>query len=138
MNRSIYYDETRKLEEEDMGYESPLYKISLYDKPFLISIGRERKLINEEKKHHYYFPVYLMNQNKVQTQIGVFEYESNIENQTDRLRPYLDENGDVDLNRLDELILYGYATEEYFDNIQSSISVTPAVLSELELSLIHI
>jgi len=132
MNRSIYYDETRKLEEEDMGYESPLYKISLYDKPFLISIGRERKLINEEKKHHYYFPVYLMNQNKVQTQIGVFEYESNIENQTDRLRPYLDENGDVDLNRLDELILYGYATEEYFDNIQSSISVTPAVLSELE------
>jgi len=132
MNRSIYYDETRKLEEEDMGYESPLYKISLYDKPFLISIGRERKLINEEKKHHYYFPVYLMNQNKVQTQIGVFEYESNIENQTDRLRPYLDENGDVDLNRLDEPILYGYATEEYFDNIQSSISVTPAVLSELE------
>jgi hypothetical protein len=132
MNRSIYYDETRKLEEEDMGYESPLYKISLYDKSFLISIGRERKLINEEKKHHYYFPVYLMNQNKVQTQIGVFEYESNIENQTDRLRPYLDENGDVDLNRLDELILYGYATEEYFDNIQSSISVTPAVLSELE------
>lgn len=132
MNRSIYYDETRKLEEEDMGYESPLYKISLYDKPFLISIGRERKLINEEKKHHYYFPVYLMNQNKVQTQIGVFEYESNIENQTDRLRPYLDENGDVDLNRLDELILYGYATEEYFDNIQFSISVTPAVLSELE------
>jgi hypothetical protein len=132
MNRSIYYDETRKLEEEDMGYESPLYKISLYDKPFLISIGRERKLINEEKKHHYYFPVYLMNQNKVQTQIGVFEYESNIETQTDRLRPYLDENGDVDLNTLDELILYGYATEEYFDNIQSSISVTPAVLSELE------
>jgi hypothetical protein len=137
MNRSIYYDETRKLEEEDMGYESPLYKISLYDKPFLISIGRERKLINEEKKHHYYFPVYLMNQNKVQTQIGVFEYESNIENQTDRLRPYLDENGDVDLNRLDELILYGYATEEYFDNIQSSISVTPAVLSELETQYLH-
>lgn len=132
MNRSIYYDETRKLEEEDMGYDTPLYKISLYDKPFLISIGRERKLINEEKKHHYYFPVYLMNQNKVQTQIGVFEYESNIENQTDRLRPYLDENGDVDLNKLDELILYGYATEEYFDNIQTSISVTPALLSELE------
>ena len=34
MNRSIYYDETRKLEEEDIGYDTPLYKISLYDKPF--------------------------------------------------------------------------------------------------------
>ena len=137
MNRSIYYDETRKLEEEDIGYDTPLYKISLYDKPFLISIGRERKLINEEKTHHYYFPVYLMNQNKVQCQIGVFEYESNVENQTNRLRPYLDDNGDVDLNRLGELILYGYATEEYFENIQTSVSVTPAIISEMETKYIE-
>jgi hypothetical protein len=48
----MYYEESRILEEEDIGYETPLYNITIYDKPFLIAVGKERKLI--QKKNTYY------------------------------------------------------------------------------------
>jgi hypothetical protein len=55
----MFYEENRHLEEEDMGFESPVYQITLYDKFFLVAIGKERQLI--QKKNTYYFPIYLLN-----------------------------------------------------------------------------
>lgn len=129
----MYYEENRFLEEEDIGHESPLYTIIIHDRPFLIGIGKERKLI--QKKNTYYFPVYLMNKLAVQTQIGAFQFESSKEDPEDRVKPFLDKSGDLDLNRLGDIVLYSFANYDYFHDI--NVSVTPVVLSELEVKYIQ-
>jgi predicted NAD-dependent protein-ADP-ribosyltransferase YbiA (DUF1768 family) len=128
MDKNMYYEENRNLEEEDIGYDSPIYSITLYDKHFLLSVGKERKLVT--KKNCYYFPVYLMNKTQVQSQIGALEFESKKESKEDRLKPYLDSSGDLDLNRLGDIIFYSFADYDYFHNI--TIDITPVILSEME------
>ena len=128
MNKNMYYEENRNLEEEDIGYDSPIYTATIYDKHFLLTVGKERKLVT--KKNHYYFPVYLMNNNVVQLQVGAFEYESTKEKKDDRIKPYLDSFGDLDLNRLGDIIFYSFADYDYFQNI--TINVTSAIISEME------
>jgi len=128
MDKNMYYEENRNLEEEDVGYDSPVYTVTLYDKHFLLTVGKERKLVT--KKNCYYFPVYLMNKTYVQTQIGALEFESKKEDKEDRLKPYLDSSGDLDLNRLGDIIFYSFADYDFFHNI--TVDITPVILSEME------
>ena len=128
MDKNMYYEENRNLEEEDVGYDSPIYTVTLYDKHFLLTVGKERKLVT--KKNCYYFPVYLMNKTQVQSQIGALEFETNKESKEDRLKPYLDSSGDLDLNRLGDIIFYSFADYDFFNNI--TVDITPVILSEME------
>ena len=128
MQKNMYYEQNRGLEEEDIGYDSPVYTIEIYNKPFLISLGKERKLVS--KPRHYYFPVYLMNREYVQLQIGAFEYESQKEVAAERWRTFLDSDGDLDLNRLGDLILYSFADQPFFEEIK--VEVNKSTIAELE------
>lgn len=48
----------------------------------------------------------------------------------DRMKPYIDSSGDLDLNRLGDIIFYSFADYDYFQNI--TINVTPVIISEME------
>jgi len=124
----MFYEENRHLEEEDMGFESPVYQITLYDKFFLVAIGKERQLI--QKKNTYYFPIYLLNKTNVQTQIGAFQFESSKDTTEERMKPFLDSSGDLDLNRLGDPVFYSFSNYDYFHDI--TLDVTPMVIKELE------
>jgi len=128
----MFYEENRHLEEEDMGHESPVYQIILYDKIFLVAIGKERRLI--QKKNTYYFPIYLLNKTKVQTQIGAFEFESSRDTPEERSKPFLDSSGDLDLNRLGDPVFYSFSNYDYFHDI--TLDITPMVVKELEANYI--
>ena len=128
----MFYEENRHLEEEDMGYDTPIHQINLYDKSFLIAIGKERRLI--QKKNTYYFPIYLLNRTQVQTQIGAFEFESSKETPEERQKPFIDSSGDIDPNRLGDPVLYSFADYDYFQALVNS--VTPIGLKELEADYI--
>jgi hypothetical protein len=129
MDKNMYYEENRHLEEEDVGYDTPIYKATIYDKNFLLTVGKERRLVT--KKNHYYFPLYLMNKTQVQSQIGALEFESTKENKEDRMKPYLDSSGDLDLNRLGDIIFYSFADYDYFQNI--TVDITPVIISDMEI-----
>ena len=133
MDKNMYYEENRNLEEEDVGYDSPIYTGTIYDKHFLLTVGKERKLVT--KKYHYYFPVYLMNSTHVQAQIGALEFESTKESKEERMKPYLDSSGDLDLNRLGDIIFYSFADYDYFHNI--TINITPVMLSDMETKYVN-
>ena len=122
MNRNINYDENKNLEDEDIGFDSPLYDINLYDKHYLITVGKERKLV--AKKNHYYFPVYLVNEKMVYRQIGAFEFESVEKTQENRSKTFLDKEGDLDLNRLGDLILYSFANYDFFKSLDIQVNVS--------------
>lgn len=128
MNRSIHYDQNRDLEPDDIGYESPIYEITLYSRKYMIAVGKNRKVT--EKKHTYYIPVYLVYKQRVKSQIGAFEFESAEKNDKARLQPFLDKEGDLDLNRLGDIILYHF-TDDLFMK-QTEAEVSPAEISELE------
>jgi len=128
MNRSIRYDQNRDLEDDDIGYESNIYEITLYDRKYLIAVGKERKV--PEKKHAYYVPVYLVYKDRVKSQIGAFEFESAEKNEKARIQSFLDKEGDLDLNRLGDLILYHFIDDVFMK--QSESEVSPAEISELE------
>jgi len=128
----MFYEENRHLEEEDIGYDTPIHQINLYDKSFLMAIGKERRLI--QKKNTYYFPIYLLNRNQVQTQIGAFEFESSKETLEERQKPFIDSSGDIDPNRLSDPVLYSFADYDYFQALINT--VTPIGLKELEADYI--
>jgi predicted NAD-dependent protein-ADP-ribosyltransferase YbiA (DUF1768 family) len=128
----MFYEENRHLEEEDMGYDTPIHQITLYDKSFLIAIGKERRLI--QKKNTYYFPIYLLNRNQVQTQIGAFEFESSKDTLEERQKPFIDSSGDIDPNRLGDPVLYSFADYDYFQALVNTI--TPMGLKEMEAEYI--
>lgn len=128
MNRSIHYDQNRDLEPDDIGHESPLYEITLYDRKYMIAVGKNRKV--PEKKHAYYIPVYLVYKQHIKSQIGAFEFESAEKNDKARLQPFLDKEGDLDLNRLGDIILYHF-TDDLFMK-QTEAEVSPAEINELE------
>lgn len=128
MNRNIYYEQSRDLEDEDIGYESNLYEISIYDRVHIIAVGKHRKV--PEKKHKYYVPVYLIYKGRVKSQIGAFEFESAESNSKAQIQPFLDKDGDLDLNRLGDMILYHFVDDMFMKQTQSDLS--PAEISELE------
>jgi len=137
MNKNMYYEENRNLEDADIGYESPIYKITIFDKHFLITVGKERKLLT--KKNHYYFPVYLMNKMNVQNQIGALEFESTKESPELRRKPFLETQNalhDMDLNRLGDIIFYSFADYDYFQNI--NVDVSPVELADMETKYVKL
>jgi predicted NAD-dependent protein-ADP-ribosyltransferase YbiA (DUF1768 family) len=128
MNKSIYYEQSRDLEHDDIGYESNLYEIVIYLRIHVIAIGKHRKV--PDKKHKYYLPVYLIYKDRVKSQIGAFEFESAESNSKAQIQPFLDKDGDIDLNRLGDMILYHFVDDMFMKDTQSELS--PAEISELE------
>jgi len=129
MNQNIYYDQNRDLENDDIGYESNMYEIILYQRKYIIAVGKERKI--PEKKNYYYIPVYLIHKNRVYSQIGAFEFESAEKNEKARIQPFLDKEGDLDLNRLGTIVLYHFVDDTFLKQSQSEMS--PAEINELEM-----
>jgi predicted NAD-dependent protein-ADP-ribosyltransferase YbiA (DUF1768 family) len=60
-------------------------------------------------KNVLYYPIYLLNENRIKAQIGVFELNAN------RALNILDDDGDVDLNVLEEPLLYSFVTTTFLE-----------------------
>lgn len=116
--KNLKYEQNRYIEEEDIGVSSPLYEIQIYDKVYLIAHGKEKTLF--QVKNVYYYPIYIISkENKVQCQIGVFEYESLDKNPESRIKRFLDAEGDLDLNRLGDIILYSFVDRDYMTDLKA-------------------
>lgn len=133
MSQNIYYDQNRDLETDDIGYESNMYVITLYQRKYIIAVGKERKI--PEKRNKYYIPAYLIYKNRVKSQIGAFEFESVEKNANARIQHFLDKEGDLDLNRLGDILLYHFVDDTFLKQTQSEVS--PAEISELEFDYQH-
>jgi len=101
INPSINFPDIRYIDQVDIGFNAPLYKIELYNKPIVIGIGQINTNFQEEA-NIVYFPIYLIDKKRVKLQIGVFEVlSSNLSN-------ILDKFGDLDLNLIDQPLIYSF------------------------------
>ena len=114
---NIKYEQNRNIEDEDIGFTTPLYEIQIYNKFYLIAHGKENTLF--QRKNIYYYPIYIIHKKKVKCQIGVFEYESLDKDPKTRVKRYLDDEGDLDLNRLGDIILYSFVNQDYMTDLRA-------------------
>lgn len=108
LNSSISYPELKKTNPEDSNMETDLYEISVKNVDIVIAVGNPRH--DFQKKNVVYYPVYLVKKNKKVIQIGVYEVPY------DKFSSYLDVDGDLDLEKLNDPLIYTFATKNYLEN----------------------
>lgn len=120
IDNEISYPETKKVHPEDLNKESELYQITVNGVDIIIAIGLAKNAFN--KNNITYFPVYLVKKNDKVLQIGVYEVKAS------NMMNLLDENANIDLEKIDEPLIYTFATTEMIQRLR----MVPS--SELEAS----
>ena len=114
LNTNINYIENKTVEPEDMKHEASIYELAFNNKDIVIGIGKEKyKYIDNNV---IYFPIYLIVAETVQDQIGVFEVDS------EKLPYLLDDDGDVDLEKLGDPLFYSFVNDKYLESFSDVAS----------------
>lgn len=119
LNKTINYQEFKSLSTEDKTHEASLYELYVYELPIIIALGLPKFTFID--KQIVYYPVYIIQNDKVNSQIGLYEIMSN------QQPGILDEDGDVDISKLGSILLFSYVNKEYIANI-----VRPEPLEEAD------
>jgi hypothetical protein len=111
INKEINYNEVKNVDPEDKGYNSTLYEIEIFDKPVIIALGKQKYTYTSKKV--VYYPIYIIYDKKIKAQIGVFEISS------ERTLNVLDDEGDIDLTKLGDPLLYSFVTPKFIEKISN-------------------
>jgi predicted NAD-dependent protein-ADP-ribosyltransferase YbiA (DUF1768 family) len=114
INKDINYVETKTIDPEDNGYHSSLYEIYIDNKPITIALGKQKYTFSSKSVLHY--PIYLVVNQKIKAQIGVYEIQSS------RSLNVLDNEGDIDLTKFGEPLLYSFVNSKFIDKILSILA----------------
>lgn len=105
INSTVNYPEINTLDPEDKEHDAELYELNVKSVECIIALGLTKFAFIE--KEIVYYPVYIIKNERVDAQIGVYEI-------TSTQQPHvLDEDGDVDISKLGPLLLYSYVDSKY-------------------------
>ena len=107
LNKAIDYPEVAIVDEDDINHDSPLYQIDVYDTNIIIALGKVRFAFISEGV--LYCPIYLVINDEISSQIGVYEFLN------DNYINILDEDEDIDINKLDDPLFYLFFTDEFLE-----------------------
>lgn len=110
LNNDVSYPELKSIDSEDLKMESNLYQLEIKDIDVIIAVGNVKNKF--EDKNIFYFPVYLVKYNNKAIQIGVYEIRA-----TD-YSAYLDENMNLIVEKMDEPLIYTFATKEMINKLR--------------------
>lgn len=110
LNKTISYSELKSVDPDDFKREANLYEIVVKDVPIIIAVGNAKK--NFEDKNITYFPIYLVKTNNKVVQIGVYELFT-----TDLLN-YMDDEGHLEVESLDDPLIYTFVTKHMLENLR--------------------
>ena len=109
LHQKIQYVESNRIDDDEFGHDSAVYKFDLFPgKYYMIAIGKKR----DDYSHYnvFYFPLYLIGHgDKIKGKIGVFEVEAK------QVLNVFDDDDDVDLDKLDEPLLFKNITEKFIE-----------------------
>jgi predicted NAD-dependent protein-ADP-ribosyltransferase YbiA (DUF1768 family) len=105
LNSSINYKENKTIDSEDLKYNTNAYDSEILGIPLEFALGKEK--YTYMSKNIIYYPIYVLKGDVIKSQIGVYEImaESKL--------GILDEDGDIDVSKLDSPLLYSFVTEEF-------------------------
>lgn len=110
INDNVSYPEFKKVNPSDINTEANLYQIEIKGVDIIIAIGNSKNTYEEQ--NILYFPIYLVKKNNKVIQIGLFEIRA-----TDYLS-YLDEYNDLDVEKLNDPLIYTFVDEEMLKNLR--------------------
>lgn len=105
---TIEYPEDTKIFPEDKGSIGDVFEIDLFSKDVCITLGKIKYTFI--KKGVVYFPIYLVENSKVKQTIGVYEFPSA------SVTNLFDESGSLDIDQLEEELLFSFAEEAIVDS----------------------
>jgi predicted NAD-dependent protein-ADP-ribosyltransferase YbiA (DUF1768 family) len=110
LDKETSYPELKTVDPDDFKKEANLYEIEIKDVEVIIAVGNAKK--KYEDRNITYFPVYLVKTNNKVIQIGVYEIFS-----TDLLN-YIDEEGNLEVEKLDDPLIYAFVTKKMLENLR--------------------
>ena len=125
LNEDINYPNIKNVDKADVNVDTAVYEMSMYDVDIFIALGNVKYAF--VTKGVLYVPIYMVRGDKVVSQIGVFEFL----NRT--FASLTDDDGDIDLNKVDPPLLYSFATKEY---ILSFLPTTTFSIEEDEVIVV--
>ena len=124
LDPTINYPETKNIDKEDKNYDSQVYEITLFSIEINIVLGQPKYTFVDKKI--VYYPIYLVINDKVSLQIGLYEIPSS------DIPKVLDAEGDIDLELLNEPLLYAFTRPEIIKpQPASAMQLASAMQSEL-------
>ena len=115
LDDSINYIETRLLDKEDSDLNAALFLIEVLDIPIVIAVGNQKYSFIE--KGIIYLPLYLIANNEVEGQIGVYEFMSS------QLPDLIgDGEEEIDIGELHDPLIYSFITKEYLEKYKAESS----------------
>jgi len=123
INDSIHYSESKKIDPEDKGYASSVYEMKIHGETVEFVLGKQKYTYSG--KNVLYFPIYLVSDNKIKSQIGVYEIDSH------HAIHVLDKDGDIDLDGFDDPLFFSFVTPDFIKKINASVE-EPVELKQAE------
>ena len=112
----VSYPEDRTLDKEDLGTDTAVFEIEVLGVSAEIAVGQGKYAFIDQNL--VFYPVYLIADDKVDVQIGVFELFS------DAQPNLLDEDGDIDVSKLGSPLLYSFVSKEIVEDARSGPEAT--------------
>jgi predicted NAD-dependent protein-ADP-ribosyltransferase YbiA (DUF1768 family) len=113
LNTTIDYPDLKKVNKEDIDFNSSLYVIDIYGIDIIIALGNVK--YSFVTKGVLYTPIYMVVESRVVSQIGVFEFLNNT------YANILDDDDEIDLNLVDPPLIYSFATKEYLQGLHKKV-----------------
>lgn len=126
LNTKVNYPEIKKLDAEDRDYDASMYEVSVLGVSIIIALGQAKYTFIDEDI--IYYPIYLVKDDKVSTQIGVYEIMAN------QLPNIIDEDGDVELEKIDVPLLYKFVTPMILKNTNGKMKSSPDTSNQTEVT----
>jgi len=106
----VSYPERKSVDVGDLKMEANLYQLEILGIDVIIALGNSKNTF--EDKNILFFPIYLVKKNNKVIQIGVYEIHA-----SDYLS-YLDDYNNLDVEKLDDPLIYAFVTEELLKNLR--------------------
>lgn len=110
LDNNISYPELKSVDSGDIKMEANLYQLEIKGVDVIIAVGNSKNTF--EDKNVLYFPIYLVKYNNKVIQIGIYEIKA-----SDYLT-FLDSNNNLDVEKLDEPLIYKFATSEMLQKLR--------------------
>ena len=110
INKDVSYPELKSVDSGDIKMEANLYQLEILGSDVIIAVGNSKNTF--ETENIMYFPVYLVKKNNKVIQIGVYEIKAS------DFITYLDDHNNLDVERMDEPLIYTFVTSEMINKLK--------------------